>query len=196
MICASNQNRSMAAHELLKEKGYDVDSYGTGSSVKLPGKSMHQPNVYPFGTPYATMAADLKAKDAVFYTSKGLLQLLERNAKVKTAPAKWQVSTGEDGASAPWYSLLVTFEERVYDALVDDLLRARPPAPVGSTGRMHVVNLPTKDDHENAAEAAKLTLRMMEELDSYADWEEGIDPVCAGLEADTGKTLFHTVIFG
>ena len=38
VVCASNQNRSMNAHSLLKESGYKVESYGTSSHVKLPGK--------------------------------------------------------------------------------------------------------------------------------------------------------------
>jgi RNA polymerase II subunit A C-terminal domain phosphatase SSU72 len=39
MVCASNMNRSMEAHHVLKGAGLTVTSYGVGGHVKLPGKS-------------------------------------------------------------------------------------------------------------------------------------------------------------
>jgi RNA polymerase II subunit A C-terminal domain phosphatase SSU72 len=63
LVCASNQNRSMAAHKLFQMNGIPADSYGTGSQVKLPGKTLYTPNVYNFGTPYEEIANDLRKKD-------------------------------------------------------------------------------------------------------------------------------------
>lgn len=78
MVCASNVNRSVAAHALLQQEGLDVSaataaasrrrspltivadplvpadaqvmSFGTGRRVKLPGPSEREPNCYDFGS--------------------------------------------------------------------------------------------------------------------------------------------------
>ena len=63
LVCASNQNRSMAAHYLCHKNGLNVKSYGTGSNVKLPGKSLYTPNVYNFGMSYEDMLKDLTQQD-------------------------------------------------------------------------------------------------------------------------------------
>lgn len=49
VVCSSNMNRSMEAHHVLLKKNYDVRSYGTGEKIKIPGKSIKEPNCYAFG---------------------------------------------------------------------------------------------------------------------------------------------------
>ena len=48
---------------LLSKKGFKVQSFGTGSVIKLPGMSADQPNVYQFGTTYNEMYQDLVEKE-------------------------------------------------------------------------------------------------------------------------------------
>ena len=73
----------MEAHRILKENDFIVSSYGVGTQVKLPGPAQDQPNSYPFGTLYADILEDLKRKDISLYTRNGLIQMLERNMKIK-----------------------------------------------------------------------------------------------------------------
>ena len=49
VVCSSNMNRSMEAHSVLLKKKYDVESFGAGDRIKIPGKSIKEPNCYPFG---------------------------------------------------------------------------------------------------------------------------------------------------
>jgi hypothetical protein len=68
-----------------------VQSFGVGSRVKLPGASRTDPNVYQFGVAtYEDIYKDLAAKDEALYTRNGLLQMLQRNMAIKRAPQRWQ----------------------------------------------------------------------------------------------------------
>jgi len=186
MVCASNQNRSMEAHALLKKHGFDVSSYGTGAHVKLPGPSIREPNVYDFGTPYRRMFDDLKRKDPELYKRNGLLQMLKRNLSVKMAPQRWQ----ENAVDGP-FDVVFTFEERVFDMVIEDL-QNREPILMRS---VLVVNLDVKDSHEEAAGGARLALDLCQKLEAANAWEDEIDDIVMRFERQHRRKLIYTIYF-
>ena len=85
-------NRSMEAQRVLTEAGYNVSSYGTGNSVKIPGLTKETPNSFQFGTPYTEILSTLKNQESTVpeekrnYAKQGLYEMLERNIKLKKCP--------------------------------------------------------------------------------------------------------------
>ncbi|KAK6937100.1 RNA polymerase II subunit A [Dillenia turbinata] len=186
MVCSSNQNRSMEAHSLLKRQGFDVSSYGTGAHVKLPGPSLREPNVYDFGTPYKHMFDDLRRKDPDLYKRNGILPMLKRNATVKTAPQRWQ-----DNAADGSFDVIFTFEEKVFDMVIEDLNNRDQTL----MKNVLVINLEVKDNHEEAATGARLTLELCQELEAVESWEDSIDEILTAFERQKGRKLLYSVCF-
>ncbi|KAA8542872.1 hypothetical protein F0562_024024 [Nyssa sinensis] len=186
MVCSSNQNRSMEAHSLLKKEGFDVSSYGTGAHVKLPGPSLREPNVYEFGTPYKQMFDELRRKDPELYKRNGILPMLKRNSTVKPAPQRWQENAA-DGS----FDVVFTFEEKVFDMVVEDLhnrdhVLMKP---------VLVINLEVKDNHEEAAIGARLALILCQELEATEYWEDSIDEIVTNFERQHRRKLLYSISF-
>ncbi|CAM9195268.1 unnamed protein product [Ectocarpus sp. 12 AP-2014] len=116
VVCSANFNRSMMAHKLLKEHNFQVESYGTGREVRLPGKDIASPEVFPFGTPYRDIFDKLKAKDEALFSQNNLLPLVARNAMVKAAPQRFQEIEGPDMAD---FDVVLCFETRVFHLVVE-----------------------------------------------------------------------------
>ncbi|XP_077219273.1 ssu72-like family protein [Tasmannia lanceolata] len=186
MVCSSNQNRSMESHSLLKRHGLDVSSYGTGAHVKLPGPSLREPNVYEFGTPYKHMFDDLRRKDPELYRRNGILPMLKRNSSVKLAPQRWQ-----ENASDGSFDVVLTFEEKVFDVVVEDL-HNREHALMKS---VLVINMDVKDNHEEAAVGAKLALGLCQELEAAECWEDTIDDIVPAFERQHRRKLLYSISF-
>lgn len=101
------------------------------------------------------------------YTANGLLTMLDRNRKLKTAPERWQESTNV-------VDVVITCEERCYDAVCDgqasrsrrfvsEELIPRILADLLMKGGelnkpVHVINLEIKDSHEEALIGGKALL--------------------------------------
>ncbi|KAL6178274.1 hypothetical protein ACLB2K_049793 [Fragaria x ananassa] len=186
MVCSSNQNRSMEAHALLKRQGFDVSSYGTGSHVKLPGPSLREPNVYEFGTPYKQMLDELRRKDPELYKRNGILPMLKRNVAVKLAPQRWQ-----DNAADGSFDVVITFEEKVFDMVVEDLHNRDQVLKKC----VLIINLEVKDNHEEAAAGARLALDLCQEIDATESWEDSIDDILNGFEKQHRRKLLYSISY-
>lgn len=159
---------------------FQVSSYGVGRMVKLPGATIDSPNRYAFGsTTYADIYNDLKAKDEKFYQANGLLAMMQKDMKVKEAPQRFQ-DRPADGAP---FDVLVTFESRVMDIVVDDL---RSKEGDGAHPCL-VINMDVKDSAAEAATAALHALRLCQLLEEADDWEAEVDGILDRFADETGR---------
>lgn len=179
----------MEAHLRLALASYPVISFGTGSLVRLPGPSITQPNVYSFNsTSYAHMYSELSTKDPRLYRANGLLTMLERNRSVKWGPERWQnwsvgkprlehkEDQGSKGAEGGVVDVVITCEERCWDAVIDNLLERGSPL----NRPVHVINVDIKDNHEEALVGGRAILDLADSLNDAArqeresgGWREG-----------------------
>ncbi|KAF3387500.1 RNA polymerase II subunit A C-terminal domain phosphatase ssu72 [Penicillium rolfsii] len=197
-VCASNNNRSMEAHLRLSTapSPFPVISFGTGSLVRLPGPSITQPNVYSFNTTsYNQMYEELEEKDPRLYRNNGILNMLDRNRNLKWGPERFQdwvpglpridhISKGDKGAlgtEGGVVDVIITCEERCWDAVVDDLMNK------GNTLNrpVHVFNVDIKDNHEEALVGGNAILDLANRLNESATAQRKVHGA-AGWENGSG----------
>jgi RNA polymerase II subunit A C-terminal domain phosphatase SSU72 len=160
VVCSSNINRSMEAHLVLGNAGLTTESYGTGTQVRLPGRTAMEPKVYKFGTPYSDMYTNLYNDDSNFFSRNGILQLCRRGAAVKRAPCRWQDTTTELITN---HDVVIAFEERIYDAIIEDLQLREPTA---NFAPIHIICLDTKDNPHEAAVQGQVALDLCWRLEN------------------------------
>lgn len=76
VVCSSNINRSMEAHVVLGNAGLRVESYGTGTQVRLPGRTAMEPRIFKFGTPYE----DMYSRYTYIFIRGSMICLLQRHS--------------------------------------------------------------------------------------------------------------------
>lgn len=168
---------SMEAHLQLASAHLPTISFGTGSLVRLPGPTVHQPNVYHFNsTTYRAIHDELAEQNTALYTHNGLLNMLGRNLNIKGFPERFQdwvpgkprLDHGEDkgfqGTESGVVDVVITCEERCFDAVLEDLHNKG-----GKLNRpVHVFNVDIKDNHEEALVGGKAILDLALSLNEAA----------------------------
>lgn len=151
--------------------------------MNLPGPTPTEPNVYDFGVPYQQMYDQLKRADEALYSRNGVLQMLARNAKVKTAPERWQDEKAKE------FDVVITYEERVYDALVEDM-EDRGSKDYYS---VHLIGLDVRDNHTEAEIGAQHTRELVQMLlDAGDEWEDQLDDILEKFKRKTGRCVSLT----
>ncbi|KAI7017626.1 RNA polymerase II subunit A C-terminal domain phosphatase [Hortaea werneckii] len=148
-------------------------------------------------TSYESMYSELLAKDQRLYKANGILPMLERNKGVKWGPERWQdwrvgvprvgkrwmsventesgipseaeyrEDKGYAGTEGGTVDIVITCEERCWDAVVDDLLNRGSPL----NRPVHVFNVDIKDNHEEALVGGKAILELADALNTAAAQE-------------------------
>ncbi len=115
-----------------------------------------EPRIFKFGTPYADMYNSLAAtpEDATFFMRNGVLQLCQRGAAVKRAPQRWQDTPTPD---VQQHDVVIAFEERIFDAVLEDLQLREPSADLLP---IHVICLDTKDNPQEAQLQGQVALEL------------------------------------
>jgi len=107
--------------------------------------------------------------------------MLDRNRKLKIAPERWQEN------QLP-FDFVITFEERVFDAVLDDFATNRHPRTFEP---VYVINLEVKDTHTEAASGATLAVQLAELLDAADDVDDEIEGILEIFEEQFGQQLLY-----
>ena len=105
--------------------------------------------------------------------------MLDRNRQVKWGPERWQDwpvgrprlehkdDRGSQGVEGGVVDVVITCEERCWDAVVDNLLERGSPL----NRPVHVINLDIRDSHEEALLGGKAILDLADSINKAAQEE-------------------------
>mmetsp|Transcript_123121 Transcript_123121/g.184145 ORF Transcript_123121/g.184145 Transcript_123121/m.184145 type:complete len:99 (-) Transcript_123121:34-330(-) len=91
------------------------------------------------------------------------------------------------------FDVIITYEDRVYDAVVNDFLKRGS----NSFTTVRVVNISTKDNHSAAKVAGAQTLFLVSRIDRLPPdtWEERFDEAIAAFEKQFRKRVTYSLHF-
>ncbi|NWZ71449.1 SSU72 phosphatase, partial [Acrocephalus arundinaceus] len=167
VVCSSNQNRSMEAHNILSKRGFSVRSFGTGTHVKLPGPAPDKPNVYDFKTTYDQMYNDLLRKDKELYPC-GMASLKN---------PVWFILERCNSL----FGIIDLCSDKVHTQLFDGIVRR-------ATSSSHPW-YPCSDS------PFSLSIFFLLQIQHTEDMENEIDELLQEFEEKSGRTFLHTVCF-
>ena len=182
VICRSNQNRSMSAHEKLKQCGYNVKSYGTGQYSVLP--AIGRPMCFNFGVPYLEMERQLPSdtQHKAFYTKHKVYKMLERNAKIKEAPERFQTCGNE-------FDLIFALDKDVFEEVVDFFYKRNR-----TSGKLcYIFYLHIEDSFESAEKAASEIVEFLKVLERAGDWTVTLDNVLKSFNNRSNTKIVHVL---
>ena len=187
-VCASNVNRSMAAHEVLQKHKYDVSSYGTNSQISMPSPT-GVPNIYDFGTTYQEILDDMLKQDNPYYREHGLIEMIDRDRHIKSRPERF-ASTFD--RSDTMFDVIFTYQEKIMERVISEF-------HTNGNAKFElctVVNIETIDDHTHALESAKITLQLAEIISKLPTIPEKIeDTLNAFVDSSNAAITFHIVSY-
>ncbi|GAB5031899.1 rna polymerase ii subunit a c-terminal domain phosphatase ssu72-like [Nannochloropsis oceanica] len=192
LVCSSNMNRSMEAHAAFLNAGFTkVVSLGTGRMVRLPAATAEGQVSFSFGTPYTEILKELEgqaqadAKLQEFYRRTKLLDILRRNARIKTAPERLQ------NIENLTYDVIVCFDIRVYDAVQEDLQcrEARDLEPIC------VICIDTKDDPQQAVIAGRVAVNLAQKLEESDDLATDAPEIVETFMEEEGRRLLFQICY-
>ena len=152
-----------------------------------------EPRVFKFGTRYEDMFKSLAATDddEAYFITNGVLGLCRRGAAVKAAPQRWQDTSNNDVTK---HDVVIAFEERIFDAVVEDLQTREPTVDFEA---IHVICLDTKDNPHEAKIQGRIALELCWILEKVAQ-RDGRDGLVAEipeiLDAFQTERMKHTPI--
>ena len=89
------------------------------------------------------------------------------------------------------FDIIVCFEDRVFEAVLDDYLNRDSVY----NKSCHVINLNTKDNHEEAEKAGDLCLKFCYSVADNNDWENEITLLIETFEKMTKRKMNHVIFF-
>ena len=149
-----------------------------------------EPRIFKFGTPYEEMYRNLSAtpEDEAYFERNGVLHLCRRGAAVKKAPQRWQDQTSEFIAQ---HDVVIAFEERIFDAVVEDLQLREPTE---NFEPIHVICLDTKDNPHEAQLQGRVALELCWKLEAAGSPMDLVGTAAEIVENFQTERMTHTPV--